>query len=241
MRASRLAALVAAAPLLAGCVLERVLDTHRQLCHASPPQVVVAGAAGEPLRVLFERPTLTRDDVEWLVGLPPTRVLPAADGVRLVYEAVPAGPASDAEPLATELRFRVVDGAPRLAESIPPTRLTSLVPRELVDRTVATACKPSISLAPPGARFDLAGFDWTTFPDPQRIASILGPPHERGADGRLVYRFCLVPCDAAARPLAVFAYRFGADGRLEHGEFAYFRYRLVVDRPAGSAVLALRL
>jgi hypothetical protein len=240
--ARRAAACVALAVLLSGCVLQRVFDTHDQLCDAQPPAVVIAGGAGEPLRVVFEVPTLTRDDVEWLVGRPPTRVVPAADGVRLIFAAAPADAAdADDGTWVTEMRFVQVDGEMKLAESVPPSHLAKLVPRELIDRTIAAACKPAISFSPPGARFDIRSLDANAFPDRRRVESILGPPHERERDGTYVYRFCLKPCDAGARPIARFAYRFGADGRLERGDFGYFRYRLVVDRPAGIATLTLRL
>ena len=232
----------ALAAMLGGCVLDRVFETHDQLCKASPRQVVIEGGAGAPLRVVFDRPTLTRDDIEWLVGLPPTRVIPASDGVRLQFAAAPAERAASGEAtLVTELRFVALDGRMKLAESIPPAHLAQLVPRALIDRAVEAACKPEISLAPPGARFDIRSIDASAFPDHRRIESILGPAHEREADGTYVYRFCLLPCDAGARPLARFAYRFGADGRLEHGDFAYFRYRLLVNRPGGVATLSLRL
>jgi hypothetical protein len=238
----RTGACAALAALLSGCVLNRVFDTLDQLCTASPPQVVLAGGAGAPLRVTFVRPTLTRDDVEWLVGLPATRVVPAANGVRLQYAAAPAERASAEDPpLVTDLRFVMVDGEMKLAESVPPAHLAELVPRELIDRTVAAACKPQLSLDPPGARFDIASLDAGAFPDRRRVESILGPPHERDADGTYAYRFCLLPCEASARPIARFAYRFGPDGRLERGDFAYFRYRLIVDRPRGIATLTLRL
>jgi hypothetical protein len=191
---------------------------------------------------MFERPTLTREDIEWLVGLPPTRVVEAADGVRLQFTATPVDRAQDKGPtLVTELRFVPVDGKMKLSESLPPAHLAQVLPRELIDRTVAAACKPELSLAPPGARFDITSISANVFPDRSRIESILGPPHERDAEGALLYRFCLVPCDEGARPLARLAYRFGPDGRLERGDFAYFRYRLIVDRPAGVATLTLRL
>ena len=240
--ALRGAAVSTLAAMLGGCVLDRILDTHAQLCKASPRQVVVAGGAGEPLRVVFERPTLTREDVEWLVGLPPTRVVTSKDGVRLIFAAAPVDrPNDEAGTFQVEHRFVAVDGEMRLAESIPPAHMAQLVPRELIDRTIAAACNPELSLAPPGARFDIRSLDAGAFPDRRRIETILGPPHEREADGTWIYRFCLVPCDAQARPVARLAYHLGPDGRLERGEFAYFRYRLIVDRPAGVATLALRL
>lgn len=240
-RARAALALFAAAGLLGGCVLDRVVETHRQLCEASPPLVVVAGASGEAYRIAFTRPTLTRDDVEWLVGLPPTRAVTTPGGARLAYVATPSGQAAArGESIATELVFRDVEGVPKLAESIPPARLSALVPRELVDGAIATICHPDISLAPPGARFDIASIPRSAFPDEARIVAMLGPPHFR--DGASFgYRFCLEPCDPAARPIARFAYTFGADGRLARAEFAYFRYVLVVDPPAGVATISLRL
>jgi hypothetical protein len=244
-RASRVVRAIAcalAALALGGCVLDRILETHRQLCDASPRQGVVAGGDGAPMRVTFDQPALTREDTEWLVGLPPTRVLASADGVRLVFAAARADRAQDGlEPLVTEQRFAPVDGAMMLVEIVPPARLSALVPRELVDRSIAAARKPELSLAPPGARFDIAALDASAFPDRPRLESILGPAQERESDGTLVYRFCLLPCDDRARPLARLAYRFGWDGRLEQGDFGYFRYRLLVDRPRGVATLTLRL
>ena len=241
-RVTRVVTVVAFAALLSGCLLNRVFETHDQLCKASPRQVVVAGGAGEPLRVVFERPTLTRDDVEWLVGLPSTRVVAAPGSVRLIFAAAPADrPNDDGATFATELRFVPIDGEMKLAESVPPAHLAQLVPRELIDHTIAAACKAEFSLAPPGARFDIQSLDAGAFPDRRRIESILGPPHERQADGARAYRFCLLPCDAGARPIARIAYRMGVDGSLERGDFAYFRYRLIVDRPAGVATLTLRL
>lgn len=230
------------ASMLTGCVLDRVLDTHDQMCKASPRQVLIAGGAGESLRVVFERPTLTPADVEWLVGLPPTDILASADGIRLQFAAAPVGrPMEDGATFVTELRFVAVSGEMRLAESIPPAQMVGLAPRELLDHMIAAACHPELSLAPPGARFDIRSLEATAFPDRRRIESIVGPPHDRDADGAFVYRFCLVPCDPLAPPIARLAYRMGPDGRLERGEFAYFRYRLIVDRPAGVATLALRL
>jgi hypothetical protein len=170
-------------------------------------------------------------------------VEPTADGVRLVYAARPSDPAlAGGEELVTQLEFRTIAGVPRLAESIPPARLSRLATRELVDRTIAAVCKPELSFAPPGARFDIAGMGAAAFPDERRVVSILGPPHERSRDpDGLAYRFCLVPCDAGARPLAEFRYTLGADGKLARADFAYFRYRLVVEPAAGVATIALRL
>ena len=222
-------------------MLDRVLDTHRQLCEAQPPQVVVAAAPGKGYRVDFARPTLTREDVEWLVGLPPTRVVDSATGVRLVYVATPHDPpAPRVGAPATDLVFRNDGGAMKLAAAIRPERVSSLVPRELVDAAIATACRPEISLAPPGARFDLARVPSSAFPDKARIVAELGPPHFR--DGATFgYRFCLEPCDPKARPLAMFTYATGDDGRLRQARLAYFRYQLDIDRDANLATLSLRL
>ena len=149
-RLTQAALVLALALLLGGCVLDRMCLTHDQRCKASPRLGVIVGGAGAPLRVVFERPTMTRDDIEWLVGLPPTRVIPDANGVRMQFAAAPADRAGDEATLVTELRFVPVDGTMKLAESIPPSHLAQLVPRELIDRAVGAACKPEISLAPGG-------------------------------------------------------------------------------------------
>lgn len=238
---ARCAAAALAGSVLAGCVLDRVMATHDQLCASSPREVVVAFGNGEGFRVDFARPTLTRDDVEWLVGLPPTRTVVVPGGVRLVYVASPSGrPPAPAESIASELVFRDVDGVPKLAATVPPARIAALVPRELVDATIATICRPEISLAPPGVRFDLDTMPRAAFPDEARIVAQLGPPHFReGAS--FGYRFCLEPCDPRTRPIAQFVYTAGGDGRLRRATLAYFRYQLDVDLPSRVATLSLRL
>lgn len=235
------AAAAAAGCVLAGCVLERVMATHDQLCASSPREVVVALAPGEGYRVTFWRPTLTRDDVEWLAGVPPTRVVPEPGGMRLVYVASPAGggPAAGTT-LTVELVLRNVDGVPKLAAALAPQRFAVAIPRELVDRAVDAACHPEISLAPPGARFDIAAIDPAAFPDAARLVALMGPPHARTGD-TIEWSYCLEPCDARARPVARFRYRFDADGRWMRAEFAWFRYLLVADRAAGTATLSLNL
>jgi len=225
---------------LGGCVLDRVLETHRQLCDVRPPQVVVA-PSGHGFRVDFDRPTLTKDDILWLVGLPPTRIVDTPGGLRLVYTAAPLDRALTRNAtLSTELVLRDAGGVPRLAATVPPERVASLVPREIVDAVIATICHPEISFAPPGARFDLAQVPGAAYPDEARIVAQLGPPHFR--DGtNFGYRFCLEPCDPTARPIATFVYATGDDGSLRRATLAYFRYQLDIDRAARTATLALRL
>jgi len=170
-------AFCALAALLSGCVLDRVFDTHDQLCKASPPEVVITGGAGAPLRVVFERPTMTRDDVEWLVGLPPTRVITRPDGVRLQFAAAPAErPQDDGATLVTELRFVAFDGTMKLAESIPPPHVAQLLPRELIDRAVAAAWRchwPGSWRGPSAARWTRR----TSGKGPRSLS--LFPPPER--------------------------------------------------------------
>lgn len=235
-------ALLAVVSLLSGCVLDRVLDTHDQLCKASPREVRIAGGANESLHVVFDRPTLTSADIEWLAGGPPTHVIPSAEGVRWQYVLAPMDqPAGQRAAFVTELRFVAVDGEMRLAESTPPVRMSRLLPNGLLDGAIGAACHPALSLVPPGARIDLRTLEAGTLPDRHLIESILGPAHLSESDGTQAYRFCVIPCATHARPVARLAYRAGPDGRMEWGEFAYFRYRLIVDRPAGVATLALRL
>lgn len=233
-------AFVALAIPLQGCVLDRVFETHRQLCDASPRQVTVDRSSGS-YRVWFDRPTLTRDDVEWLVGQPPTRAEPIAGGVRLAYAATQVGrPAEPGRELVAQLAFRDQGDGPKLIAATAPARLSTVVPRELIDSAIAAICRPEISLAPPGARFDISSIDVSTLPDEERIVSLLGPPSFRNGTA-IGYAFCLEPCDPRARPVARVVATFEPDGRPRRAEIDYFRYQLTVDLVGKTATVALRL
>ncbi|MEO8486831.1 MAG: hypothetical protein ABI585_10895 [Betaproteobacteria bacterium] len=234
---------LAAAPLLSGCILERVLETHRQLCDASPPEVAVVEGPDRALKLVFSRPTLTLDDIGWLIGVKPTRVERRGDEIVWIYSAAPsARPASESETMISELRFRNEGGTHKLYESVPPPRMGPLMSRDLIARAIAAACRPQISLSPPGARFDITGLPPGTLPDEARVTGMLGPPHRRALDPESIeYRYCLLPCGDDASTVARFRYEFSASRRLQRAEFAYFRYLLTVDVEAGTATISLRL
>lgn len=234
---------LAAAPLLSGCILERVLETHRQLCDATPPEVVVVDSPSGALKIVFSRPTLTTDDIGWLVGVKPTRVEPRGDEIVWIYSAAPSSrPASAGETITSELRFRNEGGTHKLYESAPPPRMGPLMSRDLIARSITAACRPQISLSPPGARFDIADLPPGSLPDEARVTRMLGPPHRRSHDPeRIEYRYCLLPCGDDSSYMARFRYEFGADRRLQLAEFTYFRYVLTVDREHGHATISLRL
>ena len=114
--------------------------------------------------------------------------------------------------------------------------------RDLIARAIAAACRPQISLSPPGARFDISNLPPGSLPDEARVTRMLGPPHERWHDPEgIEYRYCLLPCGDDASYIARFRYAFGAGGRLQRAEFTYFRYVLTVDPEAGVATISLRL
>jgi hypothetical protein len=237
-----IAALVAA-PLLSGCILERVLETHAQLCDASPPEVAVVDGPAGALKIVFSRPTLTLDDIGWLVGVKPTRVESRGDDIVWIFSAAPsARPASGSETITSELRFRNEGGAFKLAESVPPPRMGPLMSRDLIARSIKAACRPHISLSPPGARFDIADLPPDSLPDEARVTRMLGPPHRRIRDpDSIEYRYCLLPCGDDKSYLARFHYEFGPDRRLLRAEFTYFRYVLTVNRDDGYATISIRL
>jgi hypothetical protein len=238
-----LLAVLAVAPLLSGCILDRVLETHRQMCDASPPEVVVADGPDGGLQLEFRQPTLTQDDIGWLIGVKPTRVESRGDEIVWIYSAAPSSrPASRAETLTSELRFRNVGGVYKLHRSVPPERVGKLLPRELVALAIGAACRPQISLSPPGARFDITGLPPGSLPDEARVTAMIGPPHERPRDSEFIeYRFCLLPCGDDASYVARLRYAFAADGRLRRAEITYFRYVLTVDPAVGFATISLRL
>lgn len=236
-------AAIAVAPFLSGCILERVLETHRQLCDVSPPEVQVVDSPSGALKIVFSKPMLTTDDIGWLVGVKPTRIEPRGDEIVWIYSAAPSSrPASERETITSELRFRNEGGAHKLYESVPPPRMGPLMSRDLIARSITAACRPQISLSPPGARFDIADLPPGSLPDEARVTRMLGPPHRRLRDPESIeYRYCLLPCSDDGSYMARFHYEFGADRHLARAEFTYFRYVLTVDRQAGHATISLRL
>ena len=95
---TRALAVLSVVPILSGCILDRVFQTHRQLCDVSPPEVAVVDGPGGAMKLVFSRPTLTIDDIGWLVGVKPTRVEPRGDEIAWIYSAAPsARPASQGE------------------------------------------------------------------------------------------------------------------------------------------------
>ena len=234
---------LAAAPFLSGCILERVFETHHQLCDVAPPEVQVVDSPSGALKIVFSRPTLTIEDIGWLVGVKPTRIEPRGDEIVWIFSAAPsARPASEGETITSELRFRNEGGVHKLYETVPPPRMGPLMSRDLIARSVKAACRPQISLSPPGARFDIADLPAGSLPDEARVTRMLGPPHRRSRDPETIeYRYCLLPCGDDASYMARFHYEFAADRRLLRAEFTYFRYVLTVDREAGYATISLRL
>jgi hypothetical protein len=236
-----LAALVAA-PSLSGCILERVMETHAQLCDASPPEVAVVDGPNGGLKLLFSRPTLTAEDIGWLVGVKPTRIEPRGDELAWIYSAAPSARPESGERLSSELRFRNDAGTFKLAETVPPARFGPLMSRDLIARSIAAACHPQISLSPPGARFQIRGLPRGGLPDYAGVTPRRGPPPARRHDPEgIEYRYCLLPCADDTSYMARFRYEFVPGRRLQRAEFVYFRYVLTVDPIAGYATISLRL
>jgi len=71
-RAALAALVVTVVMLLQRCLMTRVLETQAQLCDQRPAQVVVVAQAGQGLRVVFHKLTLTEKDVVAIVGFAPS-------------------------------------------------------------------------------------------------------------------------------------------------------------------------
>ena len=91
---------------LQGCLLTRVLETRSQLCDEQPARVIVKREPGRTLRVTFEEPTLTEQDIIWIVGFEPTGAAGGNTVRELVYEARPLDrPLDRASGLLLKLSF----------------------------------------------------------------------------------------------------------------------------------------
>ncbi|HVJ74097.1 MAG TPA: hypothetical protein VNB03_08720, partial [Casimicrobiaceae bacterium] len=74
------------------------------------PFAAKAELGGDRL-ALRRRPTLTIEDIGWLVGVKPTRIEPRGDEIVWIFSAAPsARPASEGETITSELRFRSEGG-----------------------------------------------------------------------------------------------------------------------------------
>ena len=191
-----LLAIVAVAPLQ-GCLLDRVLATKAQLCDQVPPGVVLTRTPGSSLRVVFAQPTLTEQDVVWIIGFEPSSVGASAQRREMAYEVRPlARPLHASAGFVARLAFDRVGGESRLAEVEIPPQLDAVLSQPLLDAAVKVACKAKIGVAPPRTTFDLRDVDRATLPDREALARLLGlPPAVGPPDAEMDLAYCLVPCD----------------------------------------------
>lgn len=218
-------------PTLQGCLLTRVMDTRSQLCDEQPPAVIVVQESGRDLRVVFEKPTLTEQDVISMIGFEPTQTGGGGAVRTLSYEARPLHrPFDRATGLVLRLSFVRGQGEYKLSEVQIPEQFNAILPPTLLDAAVKVACRSKISAVPPQSTFDLTPVDRATLPDRDALRKLLGPP--AGSLPRvdeIAYLYCLVPCEARPDAVASLRFSFGVDGELLHAEASYFRYSATVD------------
>lgn len=216
---------------LQGCVFTRVMETRAQFCDEPPPRVTVAREPGRGLRVLFEKPALTEQDVIWLIGLEPTRATGTKAVRELVYEARPVGrPADPATSLSLRPSFSPLDGEARLAEGEIPDKFNAILPAPLPDAAVKVSCNGQIATVPPRGTFDLADVDRSMLSGRDALQDLLGPPTAANSGNTEVDdHCCLAPCEASARFVAKLRFSFGAAGEVRQVQASYFRDAATVD------------
>ena len=230
-------------PILQGCLLTRVMETRAQLCDEQPPQVIAIQEPGRGLRVVFQKPTLTDEDVIRIVGFEPTEIGGAKAVRKLLYEARPLHRPFDREAgLVLKLSFAHLRGEYRLSEVEIPEKFNAILPPPLLDAAVKVTCKARIVVVPPSTTFDLADVDRATLPTHDVVRRLLGPPTAAiPRNSEISYQFCLAPCDSRLSLVASLRFEFGIQGDLQRAQANYFRYSAIVDlvSPKPTATIEL--
>lgn len=238
----RLTLLLAAGVFFSGCILDRLWETHRQL-YAEDPQVQIQNAPGGGVRFRFLRPILFEQDVDWLVGQPPTRRT-ASGGERIAeYILVQEGREKvETSTLKCRIRYKQTNDEYRLAEITLPRVVALLVTPEMIAAAIETLRHPAPELLQRRLRVDLKSFRDLKLPRRHEIESIIGPPNQ-AEPTTATYRFHILP--PATHPpiethLIEITLRYDAHGQIQQAEGHYLRYRVRVDMQTAEAILNVR-
>ncbi len=228
---------------LQGCLFTRVLETRSQLCDEPPARVSVTQEPGWGLRVIFEEPTLTEQDIVWIIGFEPTRTGGGNTARELIYEARPLDrPLDRTSGLLLRLSFTQIRGEYRLSEVEVPEKLNAILPRPLIDAAVKVVCKAQIVVVPPSTTLDLAEVDTAMLPTRDALQQLLGLPTANVAGSHEAsYRYGLVPCKPASPMIANLRFVFGPSGDLRRADLSDFRHSAKVDlvSPRPTATIEL--
>ncbi|MEP7328450.1 MAG: hypothetical protein ABI777_04505, partial [Betaproteobacteria bacterium] len=88
--------------------------------------------------------------------------------------------------LQTRLAFERFGNTYRLAEAELPEYLAALVSARMINAVIVIACKPKLTIAPPGVEFDLANPERSIRPTPRQLRQTSPVVHrnDNGARGR---------------------------------------------------------
>ena len=230
-------------PAMEGCLLTRVMETRSQLCGEQPGRVILDQQPGRGLRVVFEQPTLTDDDVIRIVGLAPGEMRDSGAVRELSYEARPLHrPLVRIDGLGVKLWFVQLRGAHRLSRLELPEKFNPVLTTPLLDAAVDVACKAQVVMVPPGSSFDLTAIDRAALPTRDALKRLLGPPSTASLHNQqITYQFCLAPCTSTPPMVADLRFSFSLAGELQRAEASYFRYAAVVDLASVTPTATIRL
>jgi len=234
---------VLVAPILQGCLLTRVMETRAQLCDEQPPRVITIQEPGRGLRVLFEKPTLTDQDVIAIVGFEATEIGGTKAVREIFYEARPLHRPFDREAgLVLKLSFTHLRGEYRLSEVEIPEKFNAILPPPLLEAAVKVACKAQVVVVPPSTTLDLTDVDRATLPTRDLVRSLLGPPTAAiPRNNEVSYQFCLAPCDPRLSMVASLSLAFGVQGELQRAQASYFRYSAMLDLTSSRPTATIEL
>jgi hypothetical protein len=219
------------------------MEARAQLCDEQPPRVIVIQEPGRGLRVVFEKPTLTDQDVIGIVGFEPTEIGGAKAVRALLYEPRPLHRPFDRDAgLVLKLSFAHLRGEYRLSEVEIPEQFNAFLPPSLPDAAVKVACKAQVVVVPPSTAFDLSDLARTKLPTRDALRELLGPPTAvTPLQNEISYEFCLAPCGSRSSRVASLRCEFGIGGDLQRAQARYFRYSAMVDLISYKPTAAIEL
>lgn len=231
--------LLLAACCSSGCILDRLWETHQQL-YAEAPQVLIENEPKNGMRFRFSRPTILEQDVDWLVGQPPSLRTDRGEERFTEYVLVQEGREEvKTSVLQCRVRYQHTSGGYRLAEMTLPRVVALLVTPDMIAAAIETFRHPAPELLQRRLRADLKHFRDLKLPRRHEIESLIGPPNQAGP-ATATYQFRAIPPanhpPTETHPIKI-TVKYDADGQIKQAEGQYLRYRVWVDMQKTEAIL----
>jgi hypothetical protein len=233
-------AIVTAAIILNGCILERIFRVKNQLCDFEKNfQIEIS----QGFRVILLEPVILDEDITRLAGAQPSEKKFINDELVMTYIAERKGkPTRGQYDLPIELSFIFIDGEYRLKEGYLGKNLADILTDKLLTQIILSICKSEKSLIKQQIIIDIRALDRTLLPTRSEITGILGPPNLNTENTPTqLYDYQLKNNDDADNVITVEIEFDGSGNRFLRIKVKYLGYSLAADLKKGEAVLSVNI